>query len=390
MRILIFNTFYYPNIVGGAEKSTQLIAEGLVKKGLNISVVSIGNNKEQIINGVKVYYINEKFWLSLTKKNNFLYKTMQKTVNIYNPSIYKKINTILNKEKPSFIHTNNLYGFSPYVWKLAKNSNLPIVHTIRDHFLLCNRGVMFKNGKNCDKQCVDCKLTSTIKKSFSQYVDAVIGISEYILHRHLEYGFFNNAKIKTHIYNPVPQSKKFKKKKEIIFGYIGQLSKGKGVELLLSEFSKINNPSIKLYLYGKGIPNYEKYLKTKFKDKRIKFRGFMKSNNIYEDISISIIPSLLNEAFSRIHLESYSYGIPVIGSNRGGIPEGIIDKKTGFIFDPSKRDDLKEKMEIFINNPKLIDEFSQNCIKFVKNFDEEKIVNQYIDLYNKVLNNNEK
>ncbi len=245
---------------------------------------------------------------------------------------------------------------------------------------------MFKNEKNCKNQCLDCKLTSMVKKFFSQNVDAVVGVSKYILSRHLEYGFFNNSKIKTAIYNPAPESKQFRNNKELIFGYIGQLSKGKGIELLLSEFLKINNPDVKLYVYGKGIPDYEKYLKTKFADERIKFKGFVKSNDIYQNITISVIPSLLNEAFPRIPLESYSYGIPVIGSNRGGTPEAILDGKTGFVFNPEKKDDLRKKLEIFINNPKLIKKFSKNCIEFVKNFSKEKIVNEYINLYEELLN----
>ena len=32
MKILIFSTVYYPYRIGGAEVSTQLLAEGLVKK----------------------------------------------------------------------------------------------------------------------------------------------------------------------------------------------------------------------------------------------------------------------------------------------------------------------------------------------------------------------
>jgi hypothetical protein len=33
-KILIFNTLYYPFIVGGAEKSTQILAESLKKEDM--------------------------------------------------------------------------------------------------------------------------------------------------------------------------------------------------------------------------------------------------------------------------------------------------------------------------------------------------------------------
>ena len=41
-------------------------------------------------------------------------------------------------------------------------------------------------------------------------------------------------------------------------------------------------------------------------------------------------------------IESYMIGTPVIGSDLGGIPELIIENKTGYTFKPKSSDDLKE------------------------------------------------
>jgi hypothetical protein len=45
LKILIFNTLYYPNIVGGAEKSVQLLAEGLIKKGHEVVIICTEKTK---------------------------------------------------------------------------------------------------------------------------------------------------------------------------------------------------------------------------------------------------------------------------------------------------------------------------------------------------------
>lgn len=58
MKILIVNTLYYPDKVGGAEVSTQLLAEGLVRAGMEVSVAcATGTGMDSIseLNGVKVY-----------------------------------------------------------------------------------------------------------------------------------------------------------------------------------------------------------------------------------------------------------------------------------------------------------------------------------------------
>ena len=64
-KIVLFNTLYFPNIIGGAERSTQLIAETLLKKGFDVFVVCTSDvDKEDIVNGVKVYYVHVPniFW----------------------------------------------------------------------------------------------------------------------------------------------------------------------------------------------------------------------------------------------------------------------------------------------------------------------------------------
>ncbi|MEB9515624.1 glycoside hydrolase, partial [Bacillus cereus] len=57
-KILIVNSFYYPDIRGGAEISTQLLAEDL-SKNHEVFVLTTGKNRDEIIkeeiNNVKVY-----------------------------------------------------------------------------------------------------------------------------------------------------------------------------------------------------------------------------------------------------------------------------------------------------------------------------------------------
>ncbi|WP_022671145.1 glycosyltransferase [Hippea alviniae] len=178
MRVLIFNSLYYPNIVGGAERSVQILAEGLVRRNITSVVVST-SDKEYVdyVNGVKVYYIKTPnlYWMKETKEQPKWKKPFWHLIDAYNVLTKRKIKKILKAEKPDIIHTNNLAGFSVIVWKIAKELNLPVMHTIRDYYLLCPSSTMFKNGKNCEEQCGLCKLYSFTKKLFSnRYVDGVI------------------------------------------------------------------------------------------------------------------------------------------------------------------------------------------------------------------------
>jgi glycosyltransferase involved in cell wall biosynthesis len=97
-----------------------------------------------------------------------------------------------------------------------------------------------------------------------------------------------------------------------------------------------------------------------------------------------IMPSLAGDAFPRVLIESYSHGIPVIASNRGGAPEMIDENRTGFLFDPAREGDLEEKMRLFEDDRSMAGTLSSNCLDAARQFVGEKVVGQYIDLYRAV------
>ncbi|SDN50838.1 Glycosyltransferase involved in cell wall bisynthesis [Desulfonauticus submarinus] len=384
MKILIFNTLYYPNQIGGAEKSVQLLAEGLLKDGKEPIVVTT-SDKDCInyINGVKVYYIKtiNLYWVYNAKKEKKYKKPIWHLIDSYNP-FNKKINDVIEVENPDVVHTNNLAGFSVSVWKLAKDKDIKIVHTLRDYYLLCPKSTMFneKLNKNCEKQCLACKLYSMPRKKYSKYVDVVVGVSKFILNKHLRYGYFKNVN-KSVIYNSVEVPTNFKKKnmdkKEIIFGYVGTLSKSKGIEFLLENFKNLDLKNTKLFIYGKGLTKeYENYLKQKYQDKDLIFKGFKKPQDIYKNIDILIVPSLWNEPFGRIVPEANSYGIPVLASDTGGLSELVENGKNGYLFDLDKENDFEEKLRLTIEMYKKKQfEFNTNL------FSLDTIINEYINLY---------
>ncbi len=386
MKVLIFNTLYYPNQIGGAEKSVQLLAEGLLKAGIEVIVVST-SNKDYVdhVNGVKVYYVKTTnlYWVYGAKEEKSYKKPLWHFIDSYNP-FHTKIEAIFDEEAPDIVHTNNLAGFSVSVWKIAKVKDIKIVHTLRDHYLLCPKSTMFKNNSNCESQCFACKIYSIPKKEMSKYVDEIVGISQFILNRHLEAGYFKNAN-KSVIFNSIhiPDSFKKEKKNYIVFGYVGALAQGKGIELLLENMNTLNIDNTKLHIYGKGITkSYEAALKQKYNNDKIIFKGFHKTEDIYKNIDILIVPSLWNEAFGRIVPEANSYKVPVLVSNRGGLPELVKNGETGFIFDPDSPTGLKEGMEkILMNYSKM----KNNCLKHAENFSNDNHIMHYTKIYRELL-----
>lgn len=385
MKILIVSSLYYPDVKGGGEFSTKLLAEGLRSNGFDVNVYTISNNeKDEIINNVSVHRVKTSniYWSFTPPKSN-LKKLIWHLKDSYNFQSGKTFKKYLLKSKPDIVITSTIEDVSPYIWKVSKELKIKVVHILRSYTLLCPKATMYKKDKVCINQCLSCKLITYPKKILSEYVDVVIGISKFILNEHIKYGYFPNA-IKKVIYNPIniPTIKtptiKIKDKKEMILGFVGRIEKVKGIEFLLERFLKIELKNVKLFIYGRGInQEYENYTKSKFCNKNIVFQGFKKQEEIYNEIDVLIVPSLWNEPFGRIVPEANSYGIPVLVSNRGGLPELVENGKNGYIFDPNKDGDFEKKLDMLLNG-KFDKEY---ILKYISEFSIKQIIKNYTKAY---------
>ncbi|UCD94201.1 MAG: glycosyltransferase family 4 protein [Candidatus Zixiibacteriota bacterium] len=393
MKILIINNLYHPNAVGGAEKSVEVLAEGFMKEDLTPVIVSTADiDHAGIVNGVRIHYrkIPNLYWVKSAKEQSPLKKPLWHLIDSYNPFVPSMLAGIIEKESPDVVHTNNLAGFSVAVWKAARRSGVPIVHTIRDHYLLCPRSVMYRNDRNCTRQCLDCRILSFPRKMLSLYVDGVVGVSRFILQKHLNFGYFRKAKIKTAIYNAADMDARSEiartRNNTITFGCAGMLVPIKGFEYLIERFKKADLKDARLHVYGKGLSAaYERRLIERCRSDKIRFMGHRKPEEIYSNVDVMIIPSLADDAFPRVLIESYSHGVPVIASNRGGAPEMIAENRTGFLFDPACKGDLEEKMRMFSDDRDKAGGFASYCLEAAGQFAREKIVKQYMGVYRAVM-----
>jgi glycosyltransferase involved in cell wall biosynthesis len=387
--ILLLNTYYYPHGKGGAEKSTKLIAEAFVLKGYKVSVITTcDQNSQKNINGVSVYYLNmgNIYWLPYSKRFTALQKTVWHLIDSFGLNDTNELEKTLKQLNPDIVLTNNLVQFSSKVWRLLSGKQIPIIHILRDHYQLSMKTTVTERMTFIEKWILG-RFLSIKKKTWSKKVDYLIGISDYIINKHLEYGYFKNARIKRTIYNPTSIQEGLtlsSSKRRPVFGYMGALNKNKGVDLLIWEFShnKIDN---ELLIFGDGTEDYlDKLRKISEKHAHIKYMGYEKPEEIFKKIDCLIVPSLINEAFGRVIIEAYSFGIPVIGSNRGGIPELIDNSYTGYIFNPDDRNALY----LIIKNNNLdkhIDlQLKLNSYKKSMLFSTEAITNQYIMMLDEI------
>lgn len=384
MNITIICTLYPPYILGGAELSVSYLAKGLVKEGHHVSVITTGDKyQEETIDGVKVYRLKNKniYWRYPQREKNILRKSVWHLFDIYNVLYKRDIKRILRKEETDVVNTSNLCGISVVAWQTAKELGIPIAHTLRDYYLLCPQQTMIKGGKSCERQCTVCRSYSWYKKSMSQNVDAVVGISDFILQHHLRFGYFKNSSLQVVIPNSVNKVEFTQRKKTNKIGFIGRLSPEKGIELMIGSFNDSKHEGYQLVIAGNGNANYEKALRDCYESDDVHFMGKMKQKDFFESIDLLIVPSLWNEPFGRVVIEAYSYHCPVLMAKNGGLNE-LVYNGVSCGFNTSSKDELTTLISKFCSGELVFNDSLYEAI--MENYSEHAIVSQYVKLFNKL------
>jgi glycosyltransferase involved in cell wall biosynthesis len=395
MKVLFINAFYAPHIGGGAEIILKSLVEGMAQRGHEVTVLTTGPDKgikQDNVDGVPVLRagINNFYWHYRQNKAQAWQRALWHLRDIYNPAMAHIVENVVRKIKPDLVNSHNLAGFSVSAFSAIHKTGTPIIHVLHDLYHLCPNSNMFRNGKSCESQCGQCRLFRLPHTKASMHVDAVVGVSRYILQNHLDHGLFTNAPMKTAIHNAreINASRTngaSKKAGMLTFGFIGTLTQAKGIELLINAFNMLNpGEKAKLLIAGKGSEEYESYLK-RYESNNIIFLGHVKPEEYYQLLDILVVPSIWQESFGMVIIEAFAYGIPVIGSRRGGIPEIIEDGVNGYLFDPDNKDELVRLLEFTMNNHEGIETMQKNAWESSLQFtDNEKWIKKYEDIMLKI------
>lgn len=386
MKIVHINSLYFPFQIGGAEKSVQVLAEAQHALGHDVSVLTTApddNERQASINGVDVHYLSVRnLYRPFTDKPHAsISKALWHSLDSYNPMMGEVIGKKLALLKPDVAHTHTIAGLSVSAWRAAEKRSIPRIHTLRDYYLACPRSTMFRNGHNCTTLCGSCALYAGLRRRQSARVDAVIGNSRFILDRHLDLGYFPNARVKEVIFSgqPAPAGKPSTMRfpgGRPVFGYIGQINPTKGVAMLVETFRQLG-PIAELRIAGRIDSDFALGLKAGAPD-WVQWLGWQNPADLYQQVDAVIIPSLWHEPLPRAAIEAAMYGAYVIGSNRGGTPE-ILSLVGGQIFDPEQPASLKAMVQQFIET--FADHRRPDITSWAEAFEPDQRARDHLKLY---------
>ncbi|WP_442496913.1 glycosyltransferase family 4 protein [Methylobacter sp. sgz302048] len=244
-------------------------------------------------------------------------------------------------------------------------------------------------------------ITRLLEKLSLNRANTIVSVSEYTANKTKR--LFSIKKNISVIYNTVilPHESRCKKNYEPTYTitYSGSLVKKKGVFSLAEAWPLVKKqyPQAKLIMIGKDVlyqgESAQKIIKRLAGDNTdsISFTGHLSKTemeNMLANSDLAIYPSY-SEAFALAPMEAMALGVPTIYSSCASGPELIADKE-GYLCDPNNIHDISQKICQLLVNEKLRKQLGADGRKRVlQNFSNTDIFNKNIELYKKLINEQE-
>jgi len=225
-----------------------------------------------------------------------------------------------------------------------------------------------------------------------QQSDELTTVSEYLKKRTLtEFDIQREITVIPNFVNPKRFKKLGKDRTQKIICHSSNFRPIKRIPDIIKAFKLISEEiKCSLILIGNGPERSraEKLAKNLKVNDRTQFLGNVKNvHDILGKSDLFLLPSE-DESFGLAALEAMSCQVPVVASDTGGLRELISHGKDGYLVDVGDTEELAEHSLRILSDPNLQEDFGRNARrKVLEKYTPEKIVPQYEDIYNKILNN---
>jgi glycosyltransferase involved in cell wall biosynthesis len=393
MRILMLTQFY-PPIVGGEEQYVTNLSRELSARGHQVAVATLwqeGLAEFEMDRQVRVYRIR-----STMQRAGWLFRDTERrhAPPFPDPQAVRALAKVVSLEKPEIVHAHNwlVHSFLPLkTWSGAK-----LVVSLHDYSFLCAKKRLTYQGAVCDgpafTKCLSCarnhygavKGIVTVVSNCAMraveraLVDMFLPVSKAtaagngLLDSQLPHQVIPNfvtGEIGADSKPADPRLAKLPTEDFLLF--VGDLSRDKGVHVLLRAYSRIMNAP-PLVLIGRTIGDV-----PTDSHRNVFCLGSWPHAAVvqaWHRCRIAFAPSTWLEPFGMVVIEAMAASRPVIASRSGGLADIVVDGETGYLVPPGDVSALRQAIERLLADPQLAMRMGQAGKKRVAEFHASAVV----------------
>lgn len=366
MRVLCINN--HEQIGGGAERVYQGTAQLLMAAGHRVTTLSCGHTAfdprtQGVLLPPNPYIDRRSPWKSLRNLARY----------VYWPRAAEAISDLVVRFKPDVAHLHIFYGqLSSSILPALRKLGVPTVMTVHDYRLLCPVSTLYTPTLGICERCAGgqqrhavvhrCNRGSTVASALSaleatvrdarfdyvEHIDHFLMVSRFCRDKHLQHrpAIASCSSVLQNFVTPAREiSTPDRQDRYVLFA--GRFAPEKGLDLLCEAFAELPAGSGRLELAGGG-PLYEQFRRRFGSHPSIRLLGRLGSDELGAKMRgawLSVAPSEWYENNPMSVLESMAQGTPVLGAAIGGIPELIKDGASGWLFKPSDRASLRDRLQ---------------------------------------------
>jgi glycosyltransferase involved in cell wall biosynthesis len=184
-------------------------------------------------------------------------------------------------------------------------------------------------------------------------------------------------------------------KKDRMVLFVGRLAEKKGVTYLIEAMKLVAKryPQSKLVIVGDGPERVALHKQSLNLRDNVVFAGSVHNDQLpalYKAADVFVLPSIVakngdTEGLGVVMLEAIAAGTPVVASNVGGIPDVIIDTKTGILVEQKNPQQLASAISALLSNQKLRKNLVVAARKHIsEKFSWDLVSREFSELYKSV------
>jgi glycosyltransferase involved in cell wall biosynthesis len=367
VRILNANKFFYPR--GGSEAVMFLTRDLLIEHGHDVIDFSMAD-PANVPSPYASFFASARSYSSSGGQRKT--QLLDAASSVYSPLARKKMRDLLAVARPDVAHLHNVYYQLTYsILDELYAQDIPVVMTLHDPHIGCPAHVLYRDGQECRRclhgaalsavrfRCVKGSAAAsafgaaeaTLNRVSRKYrkIASFLCPSEYMAGVARDVGI-PESRIEV-IPNFLPDEETASPVTELEsaprFLFAGQLAEHKGVNDLLAAFERTGLSAGTLVLAGRG-PLESAVAAAAARNPRIIYLGSVSRETVAAELRrcrAAILPSRWPENGPMSVLEARAAAVPVIGSDRGGLPEMIDHDIDGLIHGAGNVHELRVSIE---------------------------------------------
>jgi glycosyltransferase involved in cell wall biosynthesis len=399
MHVLLVNNLYPPFVAGGAELVVAYLAEELARRGHRVTAVStcapdMEPCPAEMRNGVEVirFFPRNVYWSFTRAGQPPLKRALWHLRDAWNHDAGRRFFAILQGAQPDIVHTHVIDGFSAAIWRRARHRGTPVLHTAHDYHLMCPRAFLLtRDWKLCVRPGALCRAYRAWHLRTAANIDLFASPSCFLLDRHIEAGLRprRSVVVRNGIPLPPPRTPRRRMANEPMrLLLLCRLTVEKGVRVVLQAMQLVpQDLPFELVIAGKG-PLEAEVVAAADHDPRIRFAGFVQGavkEALLTDADHLLIPSLWYENAPVAVIEAAAYGLGVIGSRIGGIPEAVEEGRTGVLFEPGDAAGLAAAIQDLAGGRVELQDFNARARAVAERHTVAGMTDAYLAHYDKMI-----